>query len=135
MVKKMETSIEPKDFSALNEGVEKIMSNSIFTANKESCRLEDSFGYDPELLDSERAKEAGKLLNDLCRLAIEAYCNGLKDLFDKAYRFFSSNLIFSSGIEKSIINQMNRLRRYYLKYEIRAPFTTAPQQALKPQRT
>ena len=61
----MEILIKPKDFLALNEGVEKIMSNSIFTANKESCRLTNSFGYDPVLLDSERAKEAGKLLKDL----------------------------------------------------------------------
>ena len=131
----METSFESKDFSALNEEVEKIMSNKIFAANKESCRLENSFGYNPALLDSERAKEAGKSLNNLCCLAIEAYHSRLKNLFNQAYRFFASNLIFSSGIEKPIIDQMNRLRRYYLKYEIRDPFTTAAQQALKPQRT
>lgn len=125
----METSFA-KDFSALNEGVEKIMSNKIFAANKESCRLTNSFGYDPALLDSERAKEAGKLLKDLCLLAIDAYHSRLKNLFNQAYRFFASNIIFSSGIEKSIIDQMTRLWRFYLRYEIKGPFTTAPQRAL-----
>ena len=128
----METSIT--SINTLEEKVEKIISNRIFTTNKASCKLEDSFGYNPSLLDDENAAESSKLLKDLCLLAIEAYHNGLKDLFNEAYRFFSSNLIFSSGIEKPIIDQMNRLRRFYLKYEIRCPFTTAPQQALN-QRT